>query len=564
MSPAAKEDLAHTPAERAAAAAASAAKKLSLDEELQRFAGAEEIIIGKEPGHMVVLGAGLVGALCASILCRKGFKVDVFERYEDIRSIPSVGRSINLSVTSRGMRAVKALGGTFYDDMMKLATRIRGRIIHMANGKTVFQRYGKDDTECNYSVSRIDLNKFLIDKAAAEGATFHFNHNLSETSDFGGSELTGCTLHFTKGGPKENTPVRMKVCCPVIACDGGGSRVRYALRRSGLTEFSEDVLTKGYKEVLFPKPEGESHFGATGEDGSEACHGAYGLHIWPRGDHMLMALSNVDGSFTGTFYMENKGSDETFDAFGDTDEGRSNCKGFCEKHYNDAAPWVGGMDPLVRQITSNPNGILGTVKTTKWAIQGKVVLIGDSSHAMVPFFGQGCNCGFEDTLWLSKLLDQHCGGDDGRHNLDKCTGENFARVFDELEKERKPNADAISEMALENFIEMRDKTGDVKFQAMKKVENKLENTFPGKFRSRYAMVCYGGEGNISYANAKELGVVQWPILERLCDGLDAASTEEEVAAKLAKVDLVLAEQLIDEILMPEQKRRKMDLSTVKH
>jgi len=356
----------------------------------------------------------------------------------------------------------------------------------------------------------------------------------------------------------------VKVGCPVIACDGGGSRVRYALRRAGLTDFTEEVLSRGYKEVLFPKPEGDSHFGAIAENGAEGCHGAFGLHIWPRGDHMLMALSNKDGSFTGTHYGENKGSEESYEAFGDTAEGRAACTTFCEKHYQDAAPWIGGMPSLVKQLTSNPTGILGTVRTSKWAIEGKVVLIGDSSHAMVPFFGQGCNCGFEDTLWLSKLLDKHCVGADGMCAKEKCTGEAFAQVFDELEKERKPNADAICEMALENFVEMRDKTGDAKFQAIKKVENKLENSFPSKFRSRYAMVCYGGEGNVSYAHAKEMGLVQDKMLQRLCEALKGEVTEEQIAAVVAHVDLALAERLIDEEVMPEHKKRKMDLSTVRH
>jgi len=554
----AKEDLAHTPAERAAAAAAS--KKMSFEEEARLFAEAEEISVGEGRDHMVIIGAGLVGALCASVLRRKGFKVDVFERYQDIRSIPSVGRSINLSVTSRGLRAVKGLGGSFHADLMKLATRISGRIIHMQNGKTVFQRYGKDDSECNYSISRVELNKFLIDQAAKDGAVFHFDHNLSETSNFGGTSLTGCVLNFAKDGKR----FRAKVGCPVIACDGGGSRVRYALRRAGLTEFTEDVLSRGYKEVLFPKPEGDSHFGAIAEDGAEGCHGGFGLHIWPRGDHMLMALANKDGSFTGTHYGENNGPEDSYQAFGDTTEGRAACEKYCEKHYQDAAPWIGGMPSLVKQLTSNPTGILGTVRTSKWAIEGKVILIGDSSHAMVPFFGQGCNCGFEDTLWLSKLLDKHCIGADGLCDMEKCTGETFARVFDELEKERKPNADAICEMALENFVEMRDKTGDAKFQAIKKVENKLENCFPSKFRSRYAMVCYGGEGNVSYANAKEMGLVQDRMLNRLCDALKGDVTEEQIAAVIAQVDLALAERLIDEEVLPEQKKRKMDLSTVKH
>jgi len=553
-----EEDLANTPAERAAAAAAAASKQ-SKQEEAEAFAKAEEVTIGGKD-HIVIVGAGLVGALAAVVLLQKGFKVHVFERYQDIRSIPSVGRSINLSVTSRGLRAIKSLGGTLYDDICgKLATKVMGRIIHMDNGKVLFQRYGKDDTEHNYSISRIDLNKFLLDAASNAGAELHFDHALSETSDFKTPGATGCCLHFKQGAPgSEQKLLRVKVDCPVIACDGAGSRVRYAMRSAGLTNFTEDLLTRGYKEVLFPKPEPGADFGADGKDGGEACESRFGLHIWPRGDHMLMALANRDGSFTGTIYMENKGSEESFEAFTDTPEGRKKCEAFCKKFYAEAAPLVGGLDALVGQIVRNPTGILGTVRTETWAVQGKVLLIGDSCHAMVPFFGQGCNCGFEDALWLSKLLDKHCC-DGGRISLDKCTPENFAACFAAVETERKPSADAICDMALENFLEMRDKTGDVKFQAMKKVENRLENSFPQKFRSRYAMVCYGGEGNVSYANAKALGVVQATILEKLCDMCfnngDMLLDDKAMAE---------AEKLIDQLVVPKQKELGMDLSTVRH
>lgn len=418
----------------------------------------EEQTVGEE-GHVIVLGAGLVGALCAVVLLQKGFKVHLYERYQDIRSIPSAGRSINLSVTSRGLRAIKALGGSLYDDIVEnLTTKVMGRIIHMPDGKTLFQRYGKDDTEHNYSVSRIELNKFLLNAAADAGAQLHFDHELVESSDFSGKSSVGSELHFrTK---EQNLKINAK--CPVIACDGAGSRARYALRRYGLTDFSEDILTRGYKEVLFPKPDGEG-FGAKGEDGGEPCDGKYGLHIWPRGEHMLMALANRDGSFTGTFYMDNKGP-ESFESFSDTPEGREKCSEFCQKHYSDAIPLVGGLDSLVSQIVQNPTGILGTVRTSTWAVKGKVLLIGDSCHAMVPFFGQGCNCGFEDTLWLSRLIEKFCC-DDGKVNLEKCTGENFAQCFAAVEAARKPSADAICDMALENFVEMRDKTGDTKFQA---------------------------------------------------------------------------------------------------
>lgn len=552
---AAQEDLQMTPQEREQArAAAAAGGQKSSPGEAGSFEAAEEIELGGDgQQHIVIVGAGLVGSLLAVVLLRKGFRVHIFERYADIRSIPTNGRSINLSVTSRGLRAIRALGGNLYDEIIGLTTKIKGRIIHMPSGEVLFQRYGKDDTECNYSVSRGELNKHLIDVAAKEGAEYRWSHLLSETSDFGGDEAVGCALHFTQ---EQGMKVRVRCRCPVIACDGGGSRIRMALCKQGLSTCTEDILTRGYKEVLFPNP-GPDHFGAKGNDGGEECDGRFGLHIWPRGEHMLMALANRDGSFTGTIYMDNEGEGESFGSMSDTEEGRKRCESFCSRHYSEAVPLVGGMESMVRQITTNPTGILGTVRTTRWAIRGKVLLIGDACHAMVPFFGQGCNCGFEDTLWLSRFLDQFCC-EGGRVAPDKCTPENFEACFAALEEERKPSANAICDMALENFVEMRDKTGDVKFQAMKKVENLLENKFSSKFRSRYAMVCYGGEGNVSYANAKKLGGIQMDILESLCSCLSDQSPLQD------QVDFAKAEQLIDARVVPELSAMQIDLSTVRH
>lgn len=323
-------------------------------------------------------------------------------------------------------------------------------------------------------------------------------------------------------------------------------------------------MSKGYKEVLFPKPAEGNDFGAKGENGGEPCNGRYGLHIWPRGDHFLMALANKDGSFTGTIYIDSKGKEESMENFVDTPEGVARARAFAEKYYAEALPHVGGLDEFVRQLTKNPNGILGTVTTSTWALKGRVVLIGDSCHAMVPFFGQGCNCGFEDTLWLSRLLDKHCCDDNGRCVPEKCTGENFQAAFAALERERKPNAEAICQMALENYKEMGAKTGDLKFQAMKKVENRLENQYGLKFRSRYAMVCYGGDGNVSYANAQKLGLVNDEILGELCKSMTGLDNEEAVNTQAEAVDLEKAMALIEEKLLPIQKELGIDLSTVKH
>jgi len=360
------------------------------------------------------------------------------------------------------------------------------------------------------------------------------------------------------------------VKCPVVACDGAGSRARYAMRHSGLTSFTEDLLTRGYKEVLFPKPPEGSDFGSDGTNGGEACSGRFGLHIWPRGDHMLMALANLDGSFTGTIYADSKGPEDSFEAL---EANLETCQQFCEKYYIDALAHVGGMDSLTSQIRENPNGLLGTVCVDTWAVKSKIVLLGDASHAMVPFFGQGCNCGFEDVLWLSKLLDKYCGAEDGTGvcAVDKCVPANLSPCFQELQDVRKPNADAICEMALENFIEMRDKTGDRKFQAMKRVENQLENLMTDSFRSRYAMVCYGGEGNVSYNNAYQMGPVIHKVLEELCAHMTSSEdcsgnidTDEGMQAQIDLVDYELAAKLVAEHISPEIQSRSMDLTTIKH
>jgi len=276
-----------------------------------------------------------------------------------------------------------------------------------------------------------------------------------------------------------------------------------------------------------------------------------------------MALANVDGSFTGTIYMDKEGGDESFAMLADSVEGRERAQKFCEQHYADAIPLVGSLDALVRQVVENPVGILGTVSVQTWAVDGRVLLIGDACHAMVPFFGQGCNCGFEDTLWLSRLLDRHCC-DDGKVSIEKCTGQNFAEVFKALETERKPNAEAICQMALENYAEMGAKTADISFRAQKKLENRMENEYGSKFRSRYSMVCYGGDGNVSYANAQKLGAMQDSILKRLCEDMPPVTTDEEVQAIVDAMDLGMASDLIDKELLPLQRELGIDLSTVKH
>mmetsp|Transcript_21348 Transcript_21348/g.30907 ORF Transcript_21348/g.30907 Transcript_21348/m.30907 type:complete len:455 (-) Transcript_21348:652-2016(-) len=414
-------------------------------------------------GDVVIIGAGLVGSLLAYLLQKKGFRVSVFERYQDIRQIPSLGRSINLVITKRGLRAVDCFGEEgLRDEILALAVAVTGRVIHQQDGSVQFQRYGKDDSECNYSISRFELNKFLIQKAESAGAKIYFGHSLdSDSTDFsdgtcnGGGDV-GCTLEFVAHRDGIESRVRVFCACPVVGCDGGGSRARYAMRNAGLTEFKETMLGTDnggsrhvYKEMLFPQGTGLVQ---------------HGLHIWPRRNHMLMALANLDGSMTGTLYMDEEGS-ESFATITDAEAGQE----FFEKYYPDAIPLLGGIDRANDQMLTNPSGILGTVLTSKWNHKGRIVLIGDAAHAIVPFFGQGMNSGFEDVLELIRALDRHgCSGGclsevvdvEAANNLttppvmDSDVAASWANAFEEFNAARKPNGDAIATLAVENFHEV--------------------------------------------------------------------------------------------------------------
>ena len=487
-------------------------------------------------------------------------------------------------LTGRGLRAIDAIdsyGGGLREELLQLGVAVTGRVMHQADCSQQYQPYGKDDSECNYSISRFGLNKFLINKAVEAGAKIYFGHALDEHgSSFGDDEWVnkggdvGSTLAFNvRDEDGTQRSVKVACMCPVVACDGAGSRARYAMRKDGLTEFTETMLgadgdtTHGYKEMLFPKDSGLVQ---------------HGLHIWPRRTHMLMALANLDGSMTGTLYMDSKG-EESFESITTPEASDA----FFRKHYPDAIELVGGIERATSQMLENPSGILGTVRTTKWAHRGRVLLIGDASHAIVPFYGQGMNSGFEDVYDLLHVLeDMDCRGGVAHPPVDASTysealfGPNtmnaeeaakWAAAFDKIFVDRKPNGDAIADLALINFEEMRDKVADRCFLLQKRVENLVENKFESKFRSMYAMVVYGGGGNITYENALKLGRVQDTLLKDLIsDQVDTlyALSEDEWTDKLDElannVSMSLAEEYIDTRLVPLQTELGIDLSTISH
>ena len=482
---------------------------------------------------VTIVGAGLAGSLMAMILQRKGYKVTLYERYNDVRNIPSAGRSINLVLTSRGLRAMKLLGDQrLIKDMYELSVPVIGRVMHQSDGTEAFQQYGKDDTEFNLSISRYELNIYLMNRAEEAGAILHFGHNLQSTDMMSLQHANESILRFTLDGGVEK---KIVVSGPIIGADGAGSKLRYQLRDAGILDFTEEFCVQGYKEIQFPRnPNNPGGF----------CLNRDGLHIWPRGTHFVMALANLDGSFTGTIYVDNENDPESFKELNSP----AKIKAFFQKHYAEAIPVLGGLDFIVDQMMKNPIGMLGTVRCTSYNFGGHCVLLGDSAHAITPFFGQGTNASFEDCLVLFELMQEHAPANN-------MTTAGLSRAFDAFSRERKPNADAIAEMALDNFVEMRDRVGDAQFLLKKEVENILENKFEDRFRSRYAMVCYGGAGGITYDAALRLGEVQWKILEELvANGLTDAN----------QVDLQQAEQLINARLVPLMAEMGVDLTQICH
>jgi len=503
-----------------------------------------ESVMTHRGDDVVIVGAGLVGSLMGLALQGKGYKVTIYERYPDIRSIPSLGRSINLVLTSRGMRAIRMLGDeSLVRDLNEMSVPVTGRIMHQMGGEKVFQRYGKDDSEFNLSISRFELNKYLIAKADAAGCKLLFGHQMTGCIFPPGHDDMVTQISFNvldvKGG-RTDAGVKSRLVatcdCPVLGADGAGSRLRYALRDAGFCSFTEDFCPQGYKELMFP---------------IASCQGQlarHGLHIWPRDTHFLMALANLDGSFTGTIYVDSKGA-ESFASLTDA----ASVTAFFRKYYPTAIPLLGGLDTITKQMVSNPTGLLGTVTCDRFHHR-RLLLIGDASHAITPFFGQGTNSGFEDTVVLSRLFAQHCPPSRSKQGMARAA---VATCFAAFTAARKENTDAIADMALDNFVEMRERVGDKRFLLMKGIENALENRFPACFRSRYAMVCYGGGGGITYSAALKLGGVQWAIIEDLLRG-DASLQDPE------KVDFEAARRLIEQRLVPLQRRLGVDLSQISH
>lgn len=440
---------------------------------------------------VLIIGAGLAGSLLSIYLARRGFQVNVFEARGDMRKeVLSAGRSINLALSDRGIAALREVGMDEY--MLSEAVPMRGRMIHSNAGETKLLPYSGRDGEYINSVSRAGLNIALMNEAEKyPNVQLVFNSRCLELDPKSG-EVT------FQGG-------RTARADTVIATDGAGSAVRSAMLHGGVDRFnfSQKWLEHGYKELHIPPAVG---------GGFRMEKNA--LHIWPRHKFMMIALPNYDGSFTCTLFLQHRhaeGSEEpAFDQLG----GEADVRAFFDREFPDAVPL---MPSLIDDFFHNPTGNLGTVKCFPWNVRGKALLLGDSAHAVVPFYGQGMNCAFEDVRVLDSLIGE--------------IGPDWERVYGEYGELRKVNTDAIADMAEENFYEMRDATADPVFQRKRELETKLEQTYRDYF-SKYSMVTF--REDLPYSVAMVKGNAQDRLLMGICSNV-SDNSEIELSDVIEKV-----------------------------
>jgi kynurenine 3-monooxygenase len=443
-----------------------------------------------------IIGAGLAGALLAVLLARRGFKIALYDRRPDPRETPAEGgRSINLALAARGIRALERAG--VMDRIRPLLIPMRGRMVHDLSGAGTLQPYGQREHEVIYSVGRAALNRVLIEEAARhDTVTMRFNQTCI------GAIPERNTLCFRESTGNANSAVTYETpLAPTIATDGAGSAVRLSLSASKHVTVREDWLDHDYKELTIPAQTAGKVLDANS------------LHIWPRGGFMLIALPNTDGSFTATLFLARNGPN-SFASLTDA----AAVTAFFQREFPDAFAL---MPNLARDFAANPRGQLGTVHLTPWHVGGDVLLLGDAAHAIVPFHGQGMNAAFEDCAVLDSMLDHHT---------------NWAPLFEEFSGSRRPNTAAIAEMALENYTEMRDTVLDAAFVRRKSIAMDLERRYPDRFIPRYSMVMFHPE--IPYAEALRRGAVQAEILVELDTRRDAqGNTDAALAEKLVKTRL---------------------------
>ncbi|MBC6999510.1 NAD(P)/FAD-dependent oxidoreductase [Cytophaga sp. FL35] len=442
------------------------------------------------PKNIAIIGSGLVGSLLAIYLKKLGHGITVFDRRPDIRNITFSGRSINLAMSNRGWNALEHVG--IDDEIRKIAIPLDKRAMHVIDQPLYFQKYGKEG-EAIWSISRGVLNKKMIDLAEEQGVEFRFEEKVWDVDLPEAKIFTG---ESEKGEWKE---YKYDL---IFGCDGAFSRVRHKMQRRSRFDYSQDFIDVGYKELSIPP----------NADGTHQLD-KHSFHIWPRGKFMLIAMPNLDGSFTCTLFLPFEG-EISFESL-QTEE---DAKNFFKEYFPNVRQVI---DDLLGDFFKNPTSALVTMKCYPWTYWDKVALVGDSAHAIVPFYGQGMNAGFEDIFVLNELIKVH--------------GDDWHAIFKNYQEKRKPNADAIAELSYRNFIEMSSKTADPKFLLQKRIEKHFASKHPEKWVPAYSRVTFSSR---PYAEALAEGDAQERIMQEVMkmpeieEKWDSIEVEEKILSLL--------------------------------
>jgi kynurenine 3-monooxygenase len=437
---------------------------------------------------IAIAGAGLVGSLLAIYLKKRGYAVTVFERRADMRKKGAeAGRSINLALSNRGIRALEEVG--LADELKKVAIPMHGRMMHDKQGKLSSFAYGKEGQFIN-SVSRSGLNVVLMNEAEKMGVQFRFEQRITKV------DLEKTSLTTSPQSTVDSRPLTVdEEFDVIIGADGAFSAVRGSFQFTDRFDYEQDYIDHGYKELHIPP-------GANGECQVEKNY----LHIWPRESFMMIALPNPDGSFTCTLFFPFEGN-PSFDSL----KTKHDVEKFFEETFPDAQKL---MPELLHDFEVNPTASLVTIKCYPW-VRNRTLLIGDAAHGIVPFYGQGMNAGFEDCRILNDLLNLH--------------NDDWDIVLAEFQKLRKPDADAIARLALDNFIEMRDLVADSDFLLRKKIEGKLYELFPDQWIPLYPMVTF--MDSMRYSDALRIGQKQKVIMDQVMKTPNLESTWQSLDFK---------------------------------
>lgn len=417
--------------------------------------------------NILIIGAGLCGSLLALRLAQRGYNVNVYESRPDLRTTDiSAGRSINLALSDRGLKAMRLAG--VEDKVKPLCIPMYGRLIHDVKGNTFPSNYSGRDGEYINSISRGELNGLLLTEADSyDNLTIHFNKKCT------GVDIENNEVSFYDYETKSDFKTTADV---IFGTDGAGSSLRksYYLERKFLFSYSQNYLTHGYKELEIP----------ASKKGEHLISKDY-LHIWPRGNYMLIALPNLDGSFTVTLFLSYEEGEYNFKDL----ETESDIKAFFKAQFPDALALIPN---IAEEFANNPTGALGTVKCSPWHFKNKTVLMGDAAHAIVPFYGQGMNASFEDVTVFDAILGKHEG--------------DWETIFKVYEKSRKTDTDAIADLAIDNYYEMRDHVANPIFKEKRNLEMALEKKFPNTYFSKYSLVTFNED--IPYGVAMKKGRAQ--------------------------------------------------------